>query len=74
MFALADGIYWDEQSRVDLAVRYDLGPLIGYNASLFLNVNNITDEEDGQYEGKPWKPIRVESYGRRYLAGIRFSL
>ena len=74
VFALADGIYWDEQSRVDLAVRYDLAPLIGYNASLFLNVNNLTDEEDGQYEGKPWKPIRVESYGRRYLAGVRFSL
>ena len=74
VFGFTEAIYWDEQSRVDLAVRYDLEPLIGYGASLFLNVNNLTDEEDGQYAGKKWKPIRVEEYGRRYVAGIRFSL
>ena len=74
VFGFTQAIYWDDQSRVDLAMRYDLEPLIGYKASLFLNVNNLTNEEDGQYAGKEWNPIRNESYGRRYLAGVRFSL
>lgn len=74
VFGFTQAIYWDEQSRVDLALRYDLEPLIGYKASLFLNVNNLTDEQDGQYAGKEWNPIRNESYGRRYVAGVRFSL
>ena len=74
VFGFAEPIYWDEQSRVDLAMRYDLEPLIGYKASLFLNINNLTNEEDGQYAGKKWKPVRIESYGSRYLAGVRFSL
>mgnify|MGYP002525394499 FL=1 len=74
VFGFTQSIYWDEQSRVDLAMRYDLEPLIGYKASLFLNVNNLTNEEDGQYAGKEWNPSRNESYGRRYLAGVRFSL
>jgi TonB-dependent receptor len=67
-------IYWDEQSRLDLSMRYDLEPLLGYKASLFVNVNNIANEEDGQYAGESWNWIRNESYGRRYLAGVRFSL
>jgi len=74
VFGYTQVIYWDEQSRVDLAMRYDLEPLIGYKASLFLNVNNLTNEEDGQYAGKEWNPIRNESYGRRALVGVRFSL
>ncbi len=74
VFGFTQAIYWDEQSRVDLALRYDLEPLLGYKASLFLNVNNLTDEKDGQYAGKEWNPIRNESYGRRYVAGVRFSL
>ena len=74
VFGFTQAIYWDEQSRLDLAMRYDLEPLIGYKASLFVNVNNITNEEDGQYAGSSWNWIRNESYGRRYLAGVRFSL
>ena len=74
VFGFTQAIYWDEQSRLDLAMRYDLEPLLGYKASLFVNVNNITNEEDGQYAGSSWNWIRNESYGRRYLAGVRFSL
>ncbi len=74
VFGFTQAVYWDEQSRLDLAMRYDLEPLIGYKASLFVNVNNITNEEDGQFAGKSWNWIRNESYGRRYLAGVRLSL
>lgn len=74
VFGLAEGVYWDEQTRLDLSVRYDLEQLLGYKASLFLNMNNITDETDVRYTGKAWNPNQVESYGKRYLVGIRFSL
>ena len=68
------GIYWDEQKRLDLSVRYDLEPLIGHKASLFLDMNNLTDETDIRYTGSTWNPNQVEAYGRRYLLGVRYSL
>ena len=68
------GIYWDEQKRLDLSVRYDLEPLIGQNISLFLDMNNLTDERDIRYTGSTWNPNQVEAYGRRYLVGVRYSL
>jgi len=69
----SEGIYWDEQSRLDFSVRYDLQELIDVNASIFLNMNNITDETDVRFTGHTWNPNQVESYGRRYLAGVRFN-
>jgi len=74
VFGLAEGIYWDEQSRVDLSVRYDLEPLINQKVSLFLDMNNLTDETDVRYTGALWNPNQVEAYGRRYVAGFRYSL
>lgn len=74
VFGFTEAIYWDEQSRLDLSMRYDLEPLVGYQASLFLNVNNLSDENDSRFAGKRWKPTQNETYGRRYVAGIRFSL
>ena len=68
------GIYWGEQKRLDLSVRYELEPLIGHNVSLFLDVNNLTDATDIRYTGSPWNPNQVEAYGRRYLVGVRYSL
>lgn len=68
------GIFWDEQVRLDFSLRYDLEELTGYKASLFLDVNNITDETDVRYTAKDWNPNQVESYGRRYLVGMRFSI
>ena len=61
VFGFSEAIYWDERSRVDLAMRYDLEPLIGFKASLFLNVNNLTNESDRQYAGDLWQPVRIES-------------
>ncbi|HCC45623.1 MAG TPA: hypothetical protein DEQ32_14555 [Gammaproteobacteria bacterium] len=73
-FGLSDGVYWDDQERVDLSVRYDLEALTGYKASIFLDMNNLTDETDVRYTGKRWNPNQVEAYGRRYLLGFRFSM
>ena len=74
VFEFTQAIFWDEQSRLDLSIRYDLEPLVGYKASVFLDMNNLTDENDSRYAAERWNPTQNEYYGRRYLAGIRFSL
>ena len=56
VFGLAEGVYWDEQTRLDLSVRYDLEQFTGYRASVFLNMNNITDETDVRYTAKGLEP------------------
>lgn len=68
------GILWDEQKRLDLSIRYDLENLTGYKASIFVDFNNLTDETDVRFTGRSWNPNQVEAYGRRYVAGVRFSL
>lgn len=65
--------FWDEQERLDLSIRYDLEGLTGYQASIFVDVNNISDETDVRFTGSEWNPNQVESYGRRYLFGVRLS-
>ena len=73
VFGLDVGVYWDAQERLDLALRYNLEELTGYQASIFVDVNNLTDETDVRYSGESWNPNRVESYGRRFLVGFRWS-
>ena len=66
-------IYWAPQERVDVALRYSLYELTGYQASIFVDLNNITDEKDVRYTGARWNPNQSESFGRRFLVGVRFS-
>ena len=73
VFGLDSGVYWAHQMRLDAALRYDLEELTGYQASIFLDVNNITDEADVRYSGHEWNPNQIEAYGRRMLGGIRFA-
>ena len=73
VFGLDSGVYWAHQMRLDAALRYDLEELTGYQASIFLDVNNITDEADLRYSGHEWNPNQVEAYGRRMVGGIRFA-
>ena len=73
VFGLDSGVYWAHQMRLDAALRYDLEQLTGQKASIFLDLNNITDEVDVRYSGYEWNPNQVESYGRRFVAGIRYA-
>tara|TARA_S200000501_G_scaffold329583_1_gene330276 strand:+ start:216 stop:2759 length:2544 start_codon:yes stop_codon:yes gene_type:complete len=68
------GQYWDEQERVDFSVRYLL-PLGGEDlqATVFANLNNLTDSVDVRYRGTAVSPDQVEGYGRRYLIGVRID-
>ncbi|MEI8650355.1 TonB-dependent receptor [Paraglaciecola sp. Hal342] len=67
------GEYWDAQQRVDLSLSYILPWNIGGDLSLYANANNLTDEIDVRYIDTPRTPNQVESYGRRYLVGVRFN-
>ena len=73
VFNLGGGVYWAAQNRLDASVRYDLEALTGQKASLFLDLNNITDESDMRYTSEPWNVNQVESFGKRFIGGIRYS-
>lgn len=66
--------YWGEQSRLDFNIQYILpedltGPV---SATLYFNANNLTDETDLRYAGNH-TVNQSESYGRRFLLGLRLS-
>ena len=73
VFNLGGGVYWAAQNRLDASVRYDLEALTGQKASIFVDFNNITDESDMRYTAKRWNVNQVESFGRHFLAGVRYA-
>jgi hypothetical protein len=46
--------------------------LNGASATVYLNANNLTDEVDVRYDANHFAN-QVESYGPRYLVGLRIS-
>lgn len=64
---------WAEQERLDMSIQYTL-PVDweGANITIYANANNLTDETDVRYAGNG-TVNQTESYGSRYLAGIRLS-
>ncbi|MFN3514423.1 MAG: TonB-dependent receptor [Phenylobacterium sp.] len=67
--AANSNLYWDETTRVDLSVRYQ----INENLSVFMDANNLTDEIGVRYQGREDRPYEVEGFGRKYLFGVRAS-
>ena len=64
---------WGDQKRVDFSVSYQVpGDFGGAMFSIYLNANNLTDEVDLRFAGNGTVNQR-ESYGRRFLAGVRAS-
>lgn len=70
---VGDGNYWDEQERVELSLRYDLEELTGYKAIVYADLMNLSDYEDVRYTGNTRNPNQIETYGSRYVLGIRAS-
>ena len=70
---MGGGVYWAAQNRLDASVRYDLEALTGQKASIFADFNNITDESDMRYTAQRWNVNQVESFGRSFLAGVRYA-
>lgn len=64
---------WGEQERVDLSISYALPvQLHGATLSVYFNANNLTDETDVRYAANG-TINQSESYGRRYLVGLRLN-
>jgi TonB-dependent receptor len=61
--------YWDDTEQLDLSARY----FVNRNLTLFLDANNLTNEEGVRYQGDRSRPVEVEGFGRRYMAGLRVN-
>ena len=65
--------YWGEMERVDATIAYELPlELAGARASVYANLNNITDETDVRFAGNG-TINQAESFGRYYLVGLRIN-
>ncbi|MBU2135755.1 MAG: TonB-dependent receptor, partial [Alphaproteobacteria bacterium] len=62
-------LYWGDSQRLDLSVRYQVNDTY----SLFLDANNLTNEEGLRYRGREDRPYEIEGFGRKYLVGVRAS-
>lgn len=62
-------LYWGDSQRLDLSVRYQVNDTY----SLFLDANNLTNEEGVRYQGREDRPYEIEGFGRKYLLGVRAS-
>ncbi|MFA7441181.1 MAG: TonB-dependent receptor [Sphingomonadaceae bacterium] len=62
-------LYWGPQQRLSLGLRYQLNDMF----TIFFNGENLTNEDGVRYQGVPERPYEVETFGRKYLAGIRFT-
>lgn len=62
-------LYWGDSQRLDLSVRYQVNDTY----SLFLDANNLTNEEGVRYQGREDRPYEIEGFGRKYLVGVRAS-
>lgn len=60
-------LFWDATERVDFSGRYQLSD----SWSIYADINNITNEKGLRYAGTEARPYELESFGRRYLFGVR---
>ncbi|HEX5792018.1 MAG TPA: TonB-dependent receptor, partial [Rheinheimera sp.] len=68
-FEATGDIYWQDTARLDLSLRYQLSE----SMSVYADLNNLTDEMGVRYRGDASKPVEVEGFGRRFLAGVKIS-
>jgi TonB-dependent receptor len=65
----AGDLYWDATERVDFSARY----AIGKHWTVYADANNLTNEKGLRYQGDKSQPYELESFGRRFLFGVRAS-
>lgn len=61
--------YWDKVSRLDLSVRYALNDSVEF----YFDANNLLDEPGVRYVGDPARVIEHETFGARYMWGVRLD-
>jgi len=70
VYAVDDGdIFWDADEEIDLSVRYQ----VNQNLELYVDGVNLSDQGARRYGDQKRYPIEYETFGRRYVAGVRFN-
>ncbi|MFZ4604345.1 MAG: TonB-dependent receptor, partial [Caulobacterales bacterium] len=62
-------IFWDEDGELDFSVRYRLTK----NFEVYADGVNLLDGPGRRFADNTSFPIEYETFGRRYLAGVRFN-
>ncbi len=62
-------VYWNDRASLDFSASYALNG----NWRLFAEVNNINDSKQIRFQGKRSRVLEMESFGRSWLAGVRYE-
>jgi TonB-dependent receptor len=62
-------VYWDKDDELDLSVRYRLND----NLEWYFDAVNLLDGPGRRYADTPDKPVEYETFGERYIMGVRFN-
>jgi TonB-dependent receptor len=61
--------YWDKVGRLDFSMRYALNDSVEF----YFDANNLLDEPGIRYVGEQARVIEYETFGARYLWGVRLD-
>ncbi len=61
--------YWDDDQEIDLSIRYRFND----NLEWFFDAANLGDYAAIRYRGAKQYPIEYETFGTRYMMGLRFN-
>ncbi|MCA3695354.1 TonB-dependent receptor [Aquidulcibacter sp.] len=62
-------VFWDDDNEMDLSIRYELNKNVEY----FFDAVNLTDQQAIRYGDSRAFPIEGETFGRRYIMGVRIN-
>lgn len=62
--------YYGDYTSLDMTASYYLSD----HATIYLELNNLTDEPLHYYQGSPERPLQVEYYGMKGMIGFSYSL
>lgn len=62
-------IYWADRASLDFSINYALMK----NWRLFGEINNINDNRQIRFQGQRSRVLEMESFGRSWLAGVRYE-
>ncbi|WP_309645697.1 TonB-dependent receptor, partial [Phenylobacterium sp.] len=62
-------VYWDDDEELDLSIRYSFNE----HYEWFFDAVNLTNDAGRRYGADPGHPIEHETFGRRYIMGVRVN-
>lgn len=62
-------VYWDDDNEMDLSIRYE----VSKNVEYFFDAVNLTNQQAIRYGDSRAFPIEGETFGPRYIMGVRIN-